>query len=446
MQRASLWAALILSTATGCPSEGPAPQPARPTPRPAEQTGAPPASKPLTQTVLVIDDSQLARSIGLLRGEWNAQSGYTLKVRSATLDEVLAGDALEADVVCYASRRLGELATRGWVRPLRTSVLDGPLLAADDLLPLIRHAAMIYDGQVHATPLACQLTMLGVPRSQADAWERPPATYDRLQQALQKDDGATLYASAVDHPFRPAELWFAAAAAHAAKPPVEPLLFDPETMQPTFGPPSLRASPFAEGLVAAAELTARLESSKSERPDDATLLWMRLPGVGDGASGPAAATSLTNEGSRVTVLGLADRQAHVTTQTRNTAAAFRLLAWLASADQTKQLIRGNDSLTACRESLLPRPASTQGGDEAWAGQREALTAAALNEDRWVRIPRIPGIDDYLAALTTAVEEVASEQLEPEAALAAAAARLEAITDRLGRAEQREAYRRHLELP
>jgi hypothetical protein len=70
---------------------------------------------------------------------------------------------------------------------------------------------------------------------------------------------------------------------------------------------------------------------------------------------------------------------------------------------------------------------------------------ALSRDTCLVVPRIPGVDEYLAALQTAVTEVVSNGETPETALRRAADTWEAITDRLGRQQQQTAYLRHLNL-
>jgi hypothetical protein len=59
------------------------------------------------------------------------------------------------------------------------------------------------------------------------------------------------------------------------------------------------------------------------------------------------------------------------------------------------------------------------------------------------VPRIPGVDEYLAALDEAVDETVRLGAAPQDALAKAAQRWEEITDARGRDSQRPAYWKHL---
>jgi hypothetical protein len=59
------------------------------------------------------------------------------------------------------------------------------------------------------------------------------------------------------------------------------------------------------------------------------------------------------------------------------------------------------------------------------------------------IPRIPGIDEYLATLTDAAKSAVLDHVPPQEALNQAAERWEVITDAHGRQSQRRAYLKHL---
>jgi hypothetical protein len=74
-----------------------------------------------------------------------------------------------------------------------------------------------------------------------------------------------------------------------------------------------------------------------------------------------------------------------------------------------------------------------------------VVSSALSSDAPVLIPRIPGIDDYLAALADAVRQAPADETAAKDALIGVAKKWEATTERLGRANQAAAYRRHLGL-
>jgi hypothetical protein len=69
--------------------------------------------------------------------------------------------------------------------------------------------------------------------------------------------------------------------------------------------------------------------------------------------------------------------------------------------------------------------------------------AALGGEQCLIVPRIPGVDEYIAALNQAVEHAMSGGVAPQAALEQAAQQWEATTDARGRDVQRAAYLKHL---
>jgi len=69
----------------------------------------------------------------------------------------------------------------------------------------------------------------------------------------------------------------------------------------------------------------------------------------------------------------------------------------------------------------------------------------MNGDKCLLVPRIPGVDDYCAALDRAANAALTENVPAEAALKKAAEDWEQITKRLGREKQRTAYLNHLNL-
>ena len=74
--------------------------------------------------VLVVNEPGVAEAINRLRGEWAERSGGELSATSSDWKEVAGAKSIEADVVVFPSRYLGELCTRGWLQPVRSSVLE----------------------------------------------------------------------------------------------------------------------------------------------------------------------------------------------------------------------------------------------------------------------------------------------------------------------------------
>jgi hypothetical protein len=335
------------------------------------------ASQPrasVTLRVLVVNEPELAEAITRLRGEWTERSGGELTATGIAWADLTAAKAVDADLIVFPSRYLGELCIRDWLRPVRPNVLASRNFDAADVFPLVRRELINWGGQTMALPLGLRL-----PRTSNEVSRHP---------------GMSLLAHAA--PF-------------AVSDDRMGVLFDPETMKPR-----ITAAPFVESLI---RLTGPIDESRSSAMDDVT---------------------------SVPVLGYDDRLAAVTKTSRNAASAFNLLAWLAQPDTSSQLARAGERTMPVRRSLA---ASQEWYDpNVSATERAALgktLEAMLSGERCPMIPRIPGIDDYLAALDQAVNDAVDQGIAPQAALEKAAQRWEAITDAHGRDAQREAYLKHL---
>ncbi len=146
----------------------------------------------------------------------------------------------------------------------------------------------------------------------------------------------------------------------------------------------------------------------------------------------------------VRVFGFADRLVAVTATSRNGASAFRLIGWLASAEISTQLANAGERMLPVRKSLASSSAwfdSSPNNVDRSSVAREL--ESALNGDKCLLIPRIPGVDEYMAALDEAVKAAENEGAPPQAALDKAAQRWEQITNAHGRDAQRHAYLKHL---
>jgi ABC-type glycerol-3-phosphate transport system substrate-binding protein len=117
------------------------------------------ASQPgtsVTLRVLVVNEPAVAQAINRLRGEWAERATGEMRAISITWDELTTAKSLDADVVVFPSRYLGELCVRGWLRPLRTNVLQSEDFNSEDFFPLVRRELMKWGGQVMAAPLGVQ--------------------------------------------------------------------------------------------------------------------------------------------------------------------------------------------------------------------------------------------------------------------------------------------------
>lgn len=144
------------------------------------------------------------------------------------------------------------------------------------------------------------------------------------------------------------------------------------------------------------------------------------------------------------VLGNNDRLIGVSASSRNAASAFDLAQWLSQADTSTQFARVGHAVLPARISLATSPSwfAADLSSSARSDGSKALIAGLTGETALV-IPRIPGIDDYLAALDEAVKSAVDGKMPPAEALQKAADKWEQITEARGREAQRDAYQKHL---
>ena len=322
----------------------------------------------------MVNEPELAEAIERLRGEWAERSGGSLTAESRPWNDVAA--SIEADVILFPSRYLGELCTGDGLRPVRPNVLQSREFNAADVFPLVRHQLIRWGGQTMALPLGVDLTAAGEPI------RRPPAIR-----------------------------WLTHAAPHLVSNDRIGVLFDPQTMKPRITEP-----PFIDALQQFAESNADDRSTRSA------------------------------EAQRVPVLGYADRLAAVTTASRNAASAFQLVGWLAAPEISSQLARAGEGTLPVRRSLASLPAWHD--PKLTSDERTELATeltAALSQHQCLLIPRIPGIDDYLAALDDAIQAAVAHPADAHTALQQAAAAWEKISESRGRDAQRTAYAKHLSI-
>jgi hypothetical protein len=344
----------------------------------------------LTLRVLVVNEPELAEAIDRLRGEWAERGTGQMETTSATWADVAAAKSIDADVVVFPSRYLGELSVRGLLRPVRANVLASHEFKADDLFPLVRQRLMKWGGQTMAVPLGAQLISL-----QGDGQKRP------------------------------ALVWLARIAPEVVSRERLSVLFDSETMKPRIAEPA-----FVEALgemVASSKLPDERKNRESTPTTSVRAKEGRQP-----------------EESIVPVIGYGDRLAAVTTSSRNAASAFKLLEWLARAEISSQVAAAGARVVPVRRSLV---SSAKWYDaELTTEERAALSkrvGESMSSDECLMIPRLPGVDEYLEALDEAVASATSEGVAPRQALETAARRWEGFTEARGRDAQRTALLKHL---
>jgi hypothetical protein len=387
---------------------------------------------------LVVDDPDLAAGLKLLRGEWAERSGGELEVRQATLSELLAASTLTEDVVIYPSRQVGALVERGWLRPVRKSVLESADLDLQSLYPMVRDGVLRYGNQVYALSLGEPPLLL--------ATSLPAVLEVQTWQAVTIDRGGARVAY-------PRALELLARAVAATEPHRRgELCFEPQSMEPRLtSPPFVRA----------------LQQMRRQSGDPTAFLTLpQAAGSARVALLPRAAAIYHSTRDSwqaglaelpVTLLAGTGRSMSVTRATRNVASAFKVLAWLASETTSTQLSPRSAATVWCRPSQTQHARQWLEGAQQKNEEIIAVVSQQLTAEHYFLLPRIPGIEAYLQSLEDALADTLSKVLESppgapksegglaESTLRKVSASWQTLTDRLGRDRQRVAYRRHLGL-
>ena len=382
-------------------------------------------------TVLVVDDAELAKGIKLLAGEWSERSGGELAVAEQTLDELLVAEKLAADVVVYPSRHLGTLVTRNWLRPVRESVLNDPAVAWGDFLTMVRDQAVRYGGEVFA------LSLGEMPLAMAWRGEVPaklPVTWEQLGTSAVRAEKTVELRFPLTSELLARTLAMTPSADRAA------LFFDAQSMNAELTqPPMVRALETMEEAAAEAKFSATVALPRTASSSQLSPLLS----ADEVYSASLDQWEACEDRSPPVICGFAGRLVSVTLSSRNAASAFKLLPWLVSGSTGAQLSQRSAATLWFRASQVSQGARWFAN--AANDNRVSWLSAAMSRGDAYLLPRIPGIEQYLAELETAVGKALSGEQTPTAALAAAADRWNEITEKLGRDEQRTAFNRHLGL-
>lgn len=433
--------------------------------------------------LLVVGDAPLAQKITRLRGEWSARSGGLLDVSEMSLGDGAKAKSFEADVVIYPSAELGSLVERRLIRALPAAWLDRPDYHKADLfeLPGLRETA--WGEETYAVPLGSPVLVCFY---RTDLFERlnrkPPQTWGDYQQLVQifaereKTKTSPSERFATLEPL--ASEWagntlLARAAAYAKHRDYYSALFDKDSLEPR-----IATEPFVRALselVATAKLVPKAQldytpadtrreffagnaamalswptATDSLPPSPAVSMgFVELPGSAD-VFNPRSRqweSRKPDDDPHVPLLGVAGRLGSIVRGTAASDAAFELLVWLSGDEWSAQVSTASAATTLFRRSQLAHVERwvEPGISQAAARRYGDVAAGAFSRPDWLFSPRLPGHDEYMAALDDAVRSAVAGSASPAAALVEAAARWQKITDRIGRADQQAAYTRSLGL-
>jgi ABC-type glycerol-3-phosphate transport system substrate-binding protein len=466
-----------------------------------------PAKQPLLGVKLriaIADDHALAAAILQMQGEWNHQTGSDFEVIETTSKELAAAKSLPADAVVCPAPLLGVLAERDWLSPVPQELLSNAEWTGLFELPKIREA--VWGRQTVAVPFGSPVFCCYY---RADLLEKlgrhPPRTWDEYQELaeLLAKDGANATAKEKDAGVKKSGPWcgaieplapgwagltlLARAAPYLKHRSSYSALFRIDTMEP-----QIATSPMVEALkdLVAATKLGPADPASCDPASARAAFWrgecglaLTWPTANDGATsknalknaakeshGNAAPIRMgtvelpgtirvfninrqkwekraNDEDTHVPLLSIAGRLGVVSRKAANTTAAFQLLMWLSDGQRSGQVSAASDATTLFRQANLQYPMQWVEKPMSMdaAVHYGAATAAAFQHEAWLGALRIPGRDEYLAALDDAVLAAVRGEQSPAAALEKAEKQWRDITDRLGIDRQRAAYKHSLGL-
>jgi multiple sugar transport system substrate-binding protein len=436
----------------------------------------------------VAGDPEMAAAVGRLQGEWNSQTGAEFQVLQITENDLAQSVSknLPADAVICDPRFIALFAQQKRIVPVPASMQKTPQWA--DIFDLVRHQDVAWGGDVAAVPFGSPVFVIYY---RVDLIEKlnckPPQTWAEYQELAKLLAG--MKQSTAESPwFGAAEplgpgwaglVLLARAAPYAKHRDNYSTLFNIKTMEPLLtGPPMVRA---LEELIAAAKLGAP-DSLQSDPVAVRAAFWqgkcgmaIAWPSAADRHSGEKSAIAgqssfpvgflelpgsnkvyninnqtweirLEEENSRVPFLSLAGRAGMVGKESTQQEAAFQLLVWLSSEQNSPQICPASPAATLFRHSHLKQPGLWVEKDvtPSAAAIYAELSAKTLHSEQWLGF-NMPGREEYLAALDRAVQSAVRGELSPAEALLKASERWREITEKKGVDQQRTAYLRSLGL-
>lgn len=440
----------------------------------------------------VVDDAEMAKAIERLRGEWSTQSGSDFKIVQTGEKEFSAVESLSADAVICSSRLLALLAEKKLLAEVPEKIQNSPGWSEVFELPKIREAS--WGGKIYGLPFGSPVFTIYYRADLLKKLHRTPpktwAEYQELAKLLADEKPSTPDAPwhGALEPLAPG--WagltlLARAAPYAKHRDNYSTWFDAQTMEPLIANPPLAAA--LTQLVKAAK-TGTTESLKCDPAAVRRAFWAGQCGMAitwpmasrhpitksdagivksEASKEESAGNSAQFEvgfvelpGSQqvynlndqtwearqeeespfVPFLGIAGRMGAVHANSPSREAAFALLVWLSEGQNSLQICPVSNATTLYRKSQLKKPQLWTEKELApsAAAQYAELTATTLNRETWLDF-RLPGREEYLAALEEAVEAAVEGKTPPADALKKAAEKWRKITESHGLENQKSAY-------
>jgi multiple sugar transport system substrate-binding protein len=419
--------------------------------------------------LLVVDDAALGQAI---KREWQSRTEKDLDVRNVTLAELSQASRLPGDVVVFPSGQIGQLVERELIGPLDEEALEKGEFNRRDIFDQVRLREMVWANRTLAVPLGSPRLVLVYRR---DIFEElslaPPQTWKEYQSVVNRLAADGQGDRTVIEPLADGwagQMLLARAAAYVTHRDQVSPLFDYLTFEPL-----IQTAPYVralEELIAArkgssgenrltpAEAWSEIRSGKAamaicwappaveKSPTSAApLAFHLLPGGSDvyNFSRNRWDERESSDERHVPLLAISGRLAAVTTTATDSEAARGFMAWLAGSEVSTAVGPASSATTLFRDSQLASAGRWTGGLDGATAKAYAETLQKTSQlQRFVSL-RLPGREEYLAALDAAVQQAASGKETPAEALTTAANKWREITAKIGLERQRRALRRDL---
>jgi multiple sugar transport system substrate-binding protein len=433
--------------------------------------------------------------------EWGAKTGGTVEVQTFPFgdlfEKIRAGyvsGASPFDIIVYASDWAGDIMGPGYV--LEVPQKNQDMMGYKYLIPTYRDRILSWGGKVYGTPydgdahnVYLRKDLLTDPKNMADFKAKygydlpvPIKTWDQYRDIAEffngkTINGVTIYGAGTAFKRKAQSYWtFLGLAAPYAKSPNDPsYFFDADTMEPRINNP---------GFVEALKMYAAL--AKVGPPDvvnwDVGDIRNNFPagklalGIDWGDVGPLAAdpkSSAVTAGwsaqahpgvnkyydakakqwvekyNQAPFLAFGGWIGGVSKTTKNADCAFDFLAFVGNQNASAKLVvTGGTGVNPHYYSDMNNldPWIKSGMSESQAKEYLAAVRDTINSPNAVVDLRITGAAEYFDALDTQLARAVAGEVTPQQALDEVAKAWNAITDRLGRDQQKKLYRQMLGLP
>jgi multiple sugar transport system substrate-binding protein len=433
--------------------------------------------------------------------EWGAKTGGTVEVQTFPFgdlfEKIRAGyvsGASPFDIIVYASDWAGDIMGAGYVLEVPQKVQDQ--IGYKYLIPTYRDRILSWGGKVFATPYDgdahntyLRKDLLTDPKNQADFKAKygydlpvPIKTWKQYRDIAEffngkQVGGTTIYGAGTAFKRKAQSYWtYLGVAAPYAKSPTDPsYFFDADTMEPRINNPG-----FVEALnfyVALSKLGPPdvvnwdVGDIRNNFPAGKLALAIDWGDVGPLSADPKAsvvqkgwsaqahpgvdryydakAKAWVDKYNQAPFLAFGGWIGSVSKTTKNPDCAFDFLAFMGNYNMSALLVTTpgsgvNPHFFSDMNNLEPWVKS--GMSEAQAKEYLAAVRDTINSPNAVVDLRITGAAEYFDALDTQLARAVAGEVNSQQALDQVAKDWNAITDRLGRDQQKKLYRQMLGLP